>query len=335
MEAETDEMDALDARRVTVISGAELRFNLEKRITQRSKRNIGIEEIKKILENEQTGFITLKVGAAPALPSPRKPPRKQPLVPDPPSKPVFNLDPKTTETVEKLQETPRLPFEKSSESPVNSIIINIDSEGTSPTVQHIYRPSRGHSQLNIRQEEQKQTLKKQNPTLQIASWGLEIEPGKQEEVRAPMPSPRETLLPQYTTLNIPDLKLETSLSDMIVPTSRLSHKKKRKKRFPSPFLQELSAYSVTPHAGRLIQVREYLIEDSNYAKLPSIYSQEVMKSMSLIGTSEKYRRGKEWESPGAFRQGYRGIKSGGNRVKSESPMTYSGYKSRKMWLKLL
>lgn len=345
----------VDIYKVVLITPADLRFNIEKKSTQRSNRQVGVDEINRVLGLGESGHTILKVQPPFSAPPPaqkakiaipkseesHKPvsltakkeekTREEPHKPvfstakreektsEEPQKPIFLAAKKEEKTSEEPASTPRLPFEVPADSAANSFIMNIDSEEASLTVQQIARPIRGRSSLRLPAEE---TPDKKHKELEVTSWALSVSPEKKEEraqIAAPTPSPTELAehiedeeaKSGYATIQNPYLHLENSLSDMILPKNPAKKRKKRVKR--GLVVREMGTgplATLTPRAGRVIQVREYVIThlDDNYSPtLPSLYSPDVQKALSSFDSSSRRRR--------LFRQ-------------SNSPANTSAFRSR-------
>lgn len=343
--------ETVDTNRVVLITPADLRFNIEKKSTQRSKRQVGIDELNRVLGLGESGHILLTVQPPYSPPTqqvktpiqkseesqkpaflaakreektseephkpvistakreekasekPHKPAistaKREEKASEEPQKPVFLTAKDEEKTSEEPIATPRLPFELPADS--NAFIMNIDSEGASPTVQHITRPTRGRPSLHLPAEE---TPRKKLEVTNKAP--LSVLPEKKEEraqLAAPTPSPTELVghmeedeeTSGYATLQNPYLHLENSLSDMILPKNPA--KKKRKKRAKRGLVvKEIGTgplVALTPQAGRLIQVREYVITplDQSYSPtLPSLYSPDVQKALNSFDSSSRRRR---------------------------------------------
>ena len=312
--------EAVDTSKVVLITPADLRFNIEKKSTQRSKRQVGIDEINRVLGLGESGLIILKVqppfsAPAPAqkakiaIPKREEPPKtvlltaeKEEKPSEEPQKPIFLTAKQEEKTSEETASTPRLPFELPADSTANAFIMNIDSEGASPPVQHMTRPIRGRSSLHLPAEE---TPDKKHKELEVTNKALSVSPEKKEgraQIAAPTPSPTELAehivddeaTSGYVTIKNPYLHLENSLSDMILPKNPAKKRKKRAKR--GLVVRETGTgplLALTSQAGRLIQVREYVIThiDDNYSPtLPSLYSPDVQKALSSFDSSSRRKR---------------------------------------------
>ena len=356
-----EQAEGLDAHKVVRISSADLRFNIEKRTTQRSKRQIGIEEVKRVLELGESGFIIQKVQPNPSF-SPPIPAQSAIPKAEEPLEPVFTPANKEISSVEQVH-TPRLPFELPATPSTQAFIMNIDSEGASPTVQQITRPGRGRSFLRIRTEEQSSEKEKEPERPAFA-----VSPQRKVEktpVADPTPSPRdctetfeeEPAATGYATISAPHLRMENSLSDMILPgNTKEPVKKPRKKRWKRGLaMKEMSAgplVTLSPQAGRLIQVREYVIthlDDHYNPTFPSLYSPDVHKALSSFGSSSRRRKVlPHSNSPGDYRafrhrqqDNWRtpdllgSLKQGATRGESRDQLGWSGGQLRKMSMRVL
>lgn len=346
-----EETETLDARKVVRISPADLRFNIEKRSTQHSKRQVGIEEVTRVLQLQESGFIIL-----PVQPLPRpSPPVSKPKLTFPraekPLEPVFT----PANKAEEQTNTPRLPFEVTADPCAKGFIMNIDSEGTAPAVLQITRHDRGRSILRLPPENQP-NMQEKEPEKPV----LALSPQRKEEktpIAAPTPSPRdcaesfevESPTAVHVSVPAPYLQLENSLSAMILPQNAQEPVRKKRKKRPKKDLivGKGPLVALSPQAGRLIQVREYVIThlDDHYSPtLPSLYSPDVHKAMSSFGSSSRRRQVfLRSNSPGdyiAFRrrqtdnwrtpESTGSFKHGATKVESRDPLNWSRVQLRRM-----